>query len=85
MLCRTAKYTEVYKEYNIDFTWNGSSSTVKCHWGDTPVAPSVPSYTADGKTYTFSGWTPTLVACAGNAAYSAQYSSEDIYYTITFM
>lgn len=82
----TAQYNETYKDYTIIFNWNnGGTSTVKCHWGDTPVAPTVPGYSEGGKSYSFSGWNPTLVACAGNATYTAQYSSEDIYYNITFI
>ena len=82
----TADYTATYKEYNITFKWaNGGEETVTAHWGDMPAAPSVPSYAQDGKTYSFIGWEPALVACAGDATYTAQYSSEDIYYNITFI
>ena len=80
-----AEYTYTYREYTISFTWaNGGSAEVTAHWGDMPQAPTVPSYEEGGKTYSFSGWNPTLVACAGDASYEATYSSEDIYYSITF-
>ncbi len=81
----TAQYNKSYITYTITFSWHEGSTTVDCHYGDVPEAPSVPGYSEGGKTYSFIGWTPTLVACTGNASYTAQYSSEDIYYTITWV
>ena len=82
----TAVYDKEYIEYNITFNWdNGGTATVTAHWGEMPAAPSVPSYEQGGKTFSFIGWEPALAACAGDATYTARYSSEDIYYNITFI
>ena len=82
-----AEYNKTYIDYTVTFNWdNGGTQNVTVHWGDVPVGPTVPSYAADGKTYTFIGWTPALAAYDGTVTvYTAQYSSEDIYYTITFI
>ncbi|MBE6817600.1 MAG: hypothetical protein E7517_00370 [Ruminococcaceae bacterium] len=83
----TAQYSNEYKNYTITFEWVGGSQDVSTHWGDMPDTSSitVPSYEEGGKTYSFIGWNPAVVPCAGNTTYTAQYSSEDIYYDITFI
>ncbi len=83
--------------YTIRFlNWDGTelqNSQVKegeipSYGGATPVRPEDENYT-----YSFSGWSPAVVAATANADYTAQYTAtektitppEPTYYTVTFM
>ncbi len=86
-----ATYTATYRPNYIDYTvvfqdWDGTElSKQTCHWGDTVTAPANPSKVADKTyTYTFAGWDKEVVACEGNATYTATYTSEYIDYTVVF-
>lgn len=64
-------YTITFKNY--DGTTLQSGEVVKgatpSYTGTTPVKPSTAAYS-----YTFSGWSPTIVAATANATYTAQFS-----------
>ena len=85
------EYTAVYKEKYIDYTvafkdHDGSViSSQTYHFGDDVTAPQNPTRTADNTfTYAFAGWDKSVVACAGNATYTATYDSAYIDYTVIF-
>ena len=84
----TATFTPVYKEYTIQFVdYDGSEiASYTLHWGDEVTAPEAPARDADDTyTYTFLGWTPEVVAVAGDAVYVAQYQETYIDYTVSFV
>ena len=75
----TATYTTTYINYTIVFqNWNGSVlSTNTYHYGDLVTAPTNPTRPEDETyIYIFTGWDQTVVPCAGNATYTAVYSSQ---------
>ena len=83
----TATFTPTYIEYTVEFKDFGgetiSSSTY--HYGDAIVVPANPTRAADLLgTYSFKGWDKAIVACAGNATYTATYDITYINYTVTF-
>ena len=82
-----ATYSSEYIDYTVVFkNWNGAIiSTETYHWGDKVVVPADPTKTADNTyTYAFAGWDKTVVDCAGDATYTATYSSSYIDYTVVF-
>ena len=83
----TAIFTPVYIDYTVIFKdYNGNTiSTKTYHYGDTIIAPSNPTRAADNTyTYTFAGWDNEIVACAGDATYTATYTPTYIEYTVVF-
>lgn len=83
----TATYTATYIDYTVTFkNWNGTVLSSKTyHYGDAVTAPTNPTKTADNTyTYTFAGWDNDVVACTGNATYTATYTSTYINYTVVF-
>ena len=78
-------YTAVFnsapkpKYYAITWkNWNGSTlrtdsvkEGVKPSYGSTPTRPADSTYT-----YTFKGWTPSVVAANGNTTYTAEYTQK---------
>jgi antitoxin component YwqK of YwqJK toxin-antitoxin module len=84
----TATYSKTYIEYTVQFVDEDGTviSTATYHWGDSVAAPSDPTKSAD-KTYTyaFTGWDRSVVACSGNATYTATYSKTYIEYTVQFV
>ena len=86
-------YRPTHRWYTITFVdYDGSvlkTETVKR--GKMPTPPANPTRPdADGKTYTFNGWSPTVVAATKDATYTATYTAKDIVvptlqYKITFV
>ena len=87
-VCSVCQLEETsYIEYTVVFQdWNGTVlSTATYHWGDRVTAPADPKKAADDAcTYTFNGWDQAVVNCAGDATYTATYSSTYIDYTVVF-
>ena len=83
-----ATYDQALREYQI--TWynagvfEGFSSY---HYGDTPVYPGgTPAKSADSQyTYTFAGWSPSIVPVVADASYNATYNTTVNTYTITWL
>ena len=79
----TATYSSTVNKYTI--TWkNYDGSTLKTDsvaYGNTPsysgTTPTKPS--TDLETYSWSGWTPTVVSVTGNATYTATFTTNAIY------
>jgi|GEM_PF-6537785 len=87
-----AAYTAVYESfvnyYVITFKdWDDKTlqsgrvpyGEMPVYEGDEPVRPDDEQYR-----YTFIGWSPEIDTVTGEAVYTAQYSTEEILYTITF-
>ena len=74
----TATYTATTRSYTIKFVNNGTTlQTSTLQYGATPsYTGATPTKTATAQyTYTFSGWSPTIVAATANATYTAQFSA----------
>lgn len=83
----TATYITNYIDYTITFKdWDNSIINTKTyHYGDVVTTPNDPIRAADYRyTYTFKSWDKEVVACAGDATYTATYNSTYIDYTVTF-
>jgi len=83
----TATYDSTYIDYTVIFkNEDGTAlSTNIYHYGDEVVAPTTPTKAADNTyTYTFAGWDKEVVACTGDAIYTATYNSTYIDYTVIF-
>ena len=85
----TATYSSTLNRYTVTFydedgttkLWSGEFD-----YGTTPVyGGGTPEKTADAQyTYTFAGWDEEIAAVAGEASYTATYSSTLNRYTVTF-
>ena len=65
--------------FTITWVVDGKSSTTTVNAGDVPVYNGTPTKpTANGKSYTFTGWSPTPVAATGNKTYTAQFSETSV-------
>lgn len=85
-----ASYTATFaiNQYTIKFVNNGTTlQTLTVNHGVKPsYTGSTPTKTATAQyTYTFSGWSPTIVAATADATYTAQFSSTVRSYTIRFL
>ena len=83
----TATFTKEYIDYTVKFLNEDGSviSEQTYHWGDEITAPADPSKSADNTyTYAFAGWDQEVIACAGDATYTATYQATYVEYTVTF-
>ena len=73
-------------EYTI--TWKNDDGTVidttTVAYGDTPTHADATKEATEQYTYTFTGWTPEVVAVTGDAEYTATFDSVVNEYTITW-
>ena len=84
----TAQFEQKEKEFLITFknydgttlqNGNVATGTMPAYNGETPVRESTAEYN-----YTFSGWSPELVAVTGEATYTAQFTETKRTYTVIF-
>ncbi len=85
----TAQFDATVKKYDITFVDDDGTTilkaTEKVAYGTVPSKPANPTKTTDAQyTYSFSGWTPAVVAVTGNQIYKATYSKTLRKYAITF-
>ena len=76
-----ATYTSTYIDYIVVFqNWDGTELSKKTyHYGEKVTVPPAPTRPNDSKySYTFTGWNPAVVKCAGNAIYTAVYSAKSL-------
>ena len=84
----TAKYNKEYIEYTVNFVSEGKeiSSKNDYHYGDEVVVPAEPTKESDkANTYKFTGWDKEITTVTGNVTYYAQFKSDAIDYTVTFL
>ena len=81
----TATYTETLNKYTITWIVDGVSTTTEVEYGKVPSFDGTPVKAPDAQyTYTFSGWTPAVVAVTGDATYTATFTSEPNTVSIIF-
>ena len=84
----TATYSQTVNTYTI--TWKDDDGTIlqssQVAYGVVPTYEgSTPTKAGDSQyTYTFAGWSPSVVAVTGNATYTATYNQTINTYTITW-
>ncbi len=85
-----AVYTATYTRKHIDYTvifkdWDGTElSRNTYHYGDKVTVPKTPVRAADCPyTYTFVGWDSEVIACNGNATYTATYDANYLGFLIS--
>ena len=74
-----ATYTETVKKYTITWIVDGDESTAEVEYGKVPTFEGTPVKAADDEyTYTFTDWTPEVVAVTGDATYTAEFKKTRI-------
>ncbi|MBR1929395.1 MAG: InlB B-repeat-containing protein, partial [Paludibacteraceae bacterium] len=82
----TAIFNEEVRTYSITWVVEGVETSVEVAYGTLPEYGSIPSKESDVQfDYTFSGWSPELVAVVGDATYTAQFTQSPRLYDITFV
>ena len=84
----TATFTEAVRTYSI--TWKNGDAILKTenlNYGATPsYSGETPTKDADAQyTYTFSSWSPEIVAVSADAVYTATFESDLRSYTVKFV
>ncbi|MBR6378822.1 MAG: T9SS type A sorting domain-containing protein [Fibrobacter sp.] len=82
----TATYASTKRKYTITFkNGDGSMTSQNVEYGTVPTAPAgkTPANTAK-YTYTFVGWTPTVVSVTGSTTYTAKVDSSLNKYSVVF-
>ncbi len=83
----TATYTPAYIDYIVIFE-NADGSVISkkiYHWGEEITIPADPMKDMDHiGSYSFAGWDKNIVACDGNATYTATYAIDYTDYTVVF-
>ena len=83
----TATYNSSVREYLVTFLNDDNSiiSMQSCKYGSYPTIPSTPTKQATAEfSYTFAGWTPSVVAVTGDVTYKATFNATRNSYTITW-
>lgn len=86
----TAQFSPTLRSYTV--TWvnigGGALGSDTVEYGKTPVyqgaTPVYDGVAEEGKTYTFTGWTPAISTVSGDVTYTAAYSTADVQYMVTF-
>jgi len=84
----TAQFTQTVNKYLIKFVDEDGTvlKSEEVAYGTVPTPPSNPTKEADAQyTYTFAGWTPTIVSVTGEATYTATYTPTLRSYTVTWV
>jgi len=80
-----AQYSSSVNHYTVTWNVDGNVTTESYAYGETPTFKGSTSKDDDAQyTYTFTGWSPEVVAVTQDATYAAQYSSSVNHYTITW-
>lgn len=85
----TAQYTQSLNSYTVTFkNYDGTVlDSKKWQYGTTPsysgTTPEKPFDEANGKAYTFTGWSPSVASVTGDATYTAQFNEVNLVATIT--
>ena len=82
----TAQFEATKKSYTI--TWKNDDGSVidrtTVEYGETPSHSDAAKENTAEYTYTFAGWTPSVVAVTGDATYTATYTAKKNSYKITW-
>lgn len=87
IVCR-AVFDKTFIDYTITFMGRGNTviSTAKYHYGDLIKVPEVPAVRDGQFRYVFEAWEPEFSsAVAGNATYTARYTTETARYNVKFV
>jgi len=78
----TATYSSTVNKYTVTFVDEDGTTVLasaEYEYGATPTLPADPTKADDGQyRYTFTGWTPEIVAVTANATYTAVYEATAI-------
>ena len=81
----TAQYDSVVNRYTISWNVDGAVTQEKYEYGAMPSFKGSTDKDPDAQySYTFTSWSPSIVAVTGDATYTAQYSSSINQYNVTW-
>lgn len=82
----TACYDVAERYYTIRFLNYDNSQLMSqsLRYGETPIPPTATREDADGFSYSFTSWTPTIAPVSKDQSYKAQYTKTAINYDIIF-